>query len=292
MRIGVLGFVFFEIYSSLPPAGIPPGEELFLSEMPIRFGGALNTASVIQSLGVSTKLFVPSGHGVLDRVLRETFKNQNLDFETFASKDNPAVSIVFRLPQGDRSFLSHIDEGAFQQFRAAQGLSWMHIAGLKEAFAVRKELQKLQSWGTRISVCGSWAPQELEVLKDHSFWDLLFLNEKEAHQAFGSVTNVFSYAQLLQKDLVVTRGEKSVLALFAGEKMELPVSKNIQVVDSTGAGDALAAGTLAGLTLGLSPQNALKLGIDCAALILQQTSGVPLESSHFVKLRKEYAAKD
>ena len=62
-----------------------------------------------------------------------------------------------------------------------------HVVGLREAFALERRLIEVRRLGGRVSVCASWSPKELDLLriKKELPWDLLILNRKEAERVSG-----------------------------------------------------------------------------------------------------------
>jgi sugar/nucleoside kinase (ribokinase family) len=73
---------------------------------------------------------------------------------------------------------------------------------------------------------------------------------------------------------IVTRGKKSVSIYEGNVETEVP-SKEVAVVDATGAGDSFLAGVLVGLARDLSPTAAAKIGVEWASSAIQQKGSVP-----------------
>ena len=66
----------------------------------------------------------------------------------------------------------------------------------------------------------------------------------------------------------MTQGAKGALVVTADETIEVP-AYDIEVVDTTGCGDAFSAGFLRGLSLGLDLRGAAELGCATAAQVAQ-----------------------
>lgn len=98
------------------------------------------------------------------------------------------------------------------------------------------------------------------VICNNYEWDLLSqktgMNEKD----------VVKHAEYL----IITRGEAGVTIMDRGGKKDLPACKPDQVVNPTGAGDALRAGLLFGLSKGWDLHTSVQLGAAVASLVVEQ----------------------
>lgn len=94
--------------------------------------------------------------------------------------------------------------------------------------------------------------------------DVLIVNEIEAHQLAGPVRDAAvdgwrRLGELGPATVVVTRGSQGIVAYTDAEAVEIPPI-SAQAVDTTGAGDACAAGIAVGLSEGMGLREALELG--------------------------------
>jgi len=123
--------------------------------------------------------------------------------------------------------------------------------------------------------------------------DFVFLNEDEANALFG--TRAVEKAgrkksgkisnSLLEKKLALLKpsaliylkkGEKGSFLFHKGRKWHVPALK-ANAIDTTGAGDAYAAGTLYGLSRGYSPLGSAKIGCMLATKVVQKIgAGIPM----------------
>ncbi len=101
--------------------------------------------------------------------------------------------------------------------------------------------------------------------------DLLFLNEEELRVACGLV-DCFEAEDLLLHvpALVVTRGERGASLYRDGHKPHHAPAFPANVVDPTGAGDALRAGVYAALHAGKGMEDALRWGQAAAAATIER----------------------
>lgn len=118
--------------------------------------------------------------------------------------------------------------------------------------------------------------------------DMLFCNAVEAAEILGedhpdrhrtdvNGTEAEGLARALHENgaraVILSQGAKPVILAANGKVDRIPV-RTTPVVDVTGAGDALIAGTLAGLEFGLPVIAAIQAGVNAAALTLSQAGAV------------------
>ena len=143
----------------------------------------------------------------------------------------------------------------------------------KEAFFKAAKIAKQA--GTKVSLSlsdafcvGRYRAEFLDLIKNHV--DILFANETEITSLF----EVDDFDKALQQIkgmceiAALTRSEKGSVIVKAGETHIVDAEKGVKVVDTTGAGDAYAAGFLYGYTQGKSMAQAGKLGGMLAAEII------------------------
>ena len=105
---------------------------------------------------------------------------------------------------------------------------------------------------------------------------IIKINEEEFCQTFGGSTlseeelekAVTSKSEELQNIIVVTRGEKATIAAEKGTSYRCE-SEKVEVLNSTGCGDAFSAGFLYEYLKSKNIEESLKKGTNCAALNAQ-----------------------
>ena len=112
--------------------------------------------------------------------------------------------------------------------------------------------------------------QFLELVKNKL--DIIFANEQEILSLIESKSfdEAVAFTKSLNKNFIITRGEKGALAVNKGEIVECTAEKNLNVTDLTGAGDLFAAGYLHGVINNLSIIESLKKGTELSAKIIQK----------------------
>ena len=112
--------------------------------------------------------------------------------------------------------------------------------------------------------------QFLELVKNKL--DIIFANEQEILSLIesNSFDEAVNYVKNLNKNVVITRGEKGAIAVNKGEIVECAAEKNINITDLTGAGDLFAAGYLHGIINNLSTKESLAKGTNLSSKIIQK----------------------
>jgi sugar/nucleoside kinase (ribokinase family) len=107
--------------------------------------------------------------------------------------------------------------------------------------------------------------------------ELLFANEEEAMMLFGTSSFDAAVDAVAETGVlaVLTRGAHGSVVVTASGPVEVPAAPVGQVVDTTGAGDLFAAGFLYGITNGLRPEDAARLGGVCAAEVISHVGARP-----------------
>ena len=112
--------------------------------------------------------------------------------------------------------------------------------------------------------------QFLELVKNKL--DIIFANEQEILSLLEakSFDEAKTFLKDLNKNFVITRGEKGAIAFEKGEVIECDAEKNLNIIDLTGAGDLFAAGYLHGVVNNLSTKESLLKGTELSSKIIQK----------------------
>ena len=277
----VAGLVYFEVFLPENIGDIRLGREIFVDDIEVGLGGALNSASVAAALGVDTTLAHPQGHGHTDAAVASELQKLHLNSLTWSVDDDPAISLV-RSNSGDRGFASRAHYSALRRCPPLANYDWVHVPGLQEADQLDARLRQARNTGTTVSISGSWAPECLDELSTHTGkprWDVLILNRDEADRA-TSTEGPRALEQLhgVANDVIVTDGAQGVYARVDGTDVELDVPSVDDFVDATGAGDAFCAGYIAGQLQSGRSDESLDLAITAAAEVVRISGGVVYDS--------------
>jgi len=110
----------------------------------------------------------------------------------------------------------------------------------------------------------------LELVKNKL--DIVFANEQEISSLINakSFKDVISFSQNLNKNIVITRGEKGAVSIYDNKIVECEAKKDLKIKDLTGAGDLFAAGYLHGYINNLTIEDCLKKGTELSSQIIQK----------------------
>jgi sugar/nucleoside kinase (ribokinase family) len=234
------------------------GEKIPLESIDYEIGGsACNTAVGLARLGYKTSIVSLLGDDTAMGKVSNKLRNENVDTSNLIiDKDKKTgFSIIFNL-QGERTIFVYHAIDDYQKFKIKKNLrsKWYFLAPLGEnSDAIEGHLIKeVAENGARIA----WNPGSIQIAKGFSHFrhllkctSVLFLNREEAtkfidfaiHPTIEEVMKkLHNYGP---KIIVITMGAEGA-KVFDGNEFYETDSRPVQVVDSTGAGDAFAVGFL------------------------------------------------
>ena len=102
--------------------------------------------------------------------------------------------------------------------------------------------------------------------------DITFANEQEVMSLIDTKNfeEVIEFGKNLNKQLVITRGDKGAILINGNDVIENGIEKSIDIKDLTGAGDLFAAGFLHGYLNNYSHIDCLNKGREMSSKIIQQ----------------------
>ncbi len=102
--------------------------------------------------------------------------------------------------------------------------------------------------------------------------DIIFANEQEIMSLINTkdFEDVIDFSKILNKNVVITRGEKGAIAVNKGEVFECNAKENLNISDLTGAGDLFAAGYLHGIINNMNSKESLEKGTELSSKIIQK----------------------
>jgi sugar/nucleoside kinase (ribokinase family) len=263
-----------------------PGTETFVGHSELRVGGpAGNTALALKALGVPHHLVCNIGDDMFGAWLSAAFGDAASGWKKVGRPT--AISVAIEHPGGERSFFTAPGNLAEQ---TAEGILEMvpqqampgDIALLTGAFlypglldAFDMLLETLGRRGFTVALDTGWppggwdAPTKAKLVSWLARCDHILLNEIECLSLSGAATIEAAGRWMIacakpDAALVMKRGADGASAWVDGKAMHYPAPA-VDVVDTTGAGDAFNGGYLAACLRGAPIAEALAEGVELAS---------------------------
>ena len=263
---------------------IPPGSDGQLVES-IRFspaGTAGGTAVVLARLGAEVRTFGAVGEDPIAASLLAMLEGEGVDIGGLVRKaEQTSSSVIPVRPNGDRPAWHCIGaNGAFSlddlDLSALEGITHLHLGGPEflGGEAAGKLLAHAREIGatTSLDILAPGDPDMLAWIADalpHT--DFLLPNDEQVLGFTGASSLAEGARELVAAGagcVAVTQGAQGALVVTTEETIEVPAYA-IEVVDTTGCGDAFSAGFLRGLSLDRDLRGAAQLGCATAAQVAQ-----------------------
>lgn len=257
-------------------------------------GSAANTLAGVAALGGRAAFAGRVKADQLGRVFTHDIRAAGVTFDSPAAEDGAATAtcLVLISPDGQRTMQTFL--GACVDFAAAdldleqvaqseitymEGYLWDSDSA-REAFFAASGAAHAAGRKVALSLSDPFCVDRhrdgfLDFCKNHV--DILFANEDEILSMFqcDDIAVAAKEVKGLVEIAALTRSEKGSLIVTGGEQIAVPASKVEKAIDTTGAGDAYAAGFLAGFTQGRDLATSATLGGLLASLIIQQIGARP-----------------
>ncbi len=276
MRIATLGDVLLDVVVVLSEP-LAPGGDVRASTRAGAGGQAANVAAWAAELGADARCLAKRGDDPAGELVARELEVRGVELVGPVGKGATGV-VVSVVDAGDRSLAS--DRGVAPSFAPEEidgawlGCDVLHLSGyalLREPIAATALLaaRLAREQGARVSVdlaawteIRSYGPVRFRGLLDELAPDVLFATEAEWELLGG--------AYLTAPVGVLKRGARGCTVLTEDAKLDF-AAVDTEVVDPTGAGDALAAGFLVGGSL----EEAARRGLDAAARCVAAIGSMP-----------------
>jgi len=257
-------------------------------------GSAANTIAALTSLGGSGAFVGKVRDDQLGTIFRHDIVSTGITFVTPPAADGPPTGrcLILVTPDAQRTMQTCLGASALltpddvdpamvaaARVTYLEGYLWDQ-PGAREAFV--KAATVAHAAGHRVALslsdpfCVDRHRTDFIALVDHHI-DILFANEDE----IVSLYQVHAFDAALQRvrhhcDIAaLTRSEKGSVVV-AGDEVHVVDAEPVEpVIDSTGAGDAYAAGFLYGLTRGVRLETCARIGGIAAAEVLSHFGARP-----------------
>jgi len=260
-------------------------------------GSAANTIAALASLGGTGAFIGKVRNDQLGEVFTHDIRALGIAFDTQPTLGGTPTArcLILVTPDAQRTMQTYlgacvelgpddIDQAtiAAAKITYLEGYLW-DPPGAKEAFilaaTIAREAGRMVSLSLSDPFCVDRHRNDfLALLKGHV--DVLFANEDEIKSLYQVETfdeameHVRGHCQVA----ALTRSEKGSVIVADGQTHEVAAEKVTNVIDSTGAGDAYAAGFLYGLTYGFPYPLCARLGGVAAAEVIGHMGARPAVS--------------
>ncbi|WP_263409961.1 carbohydrate kinase family protein [Terriglobus tenax] len=276
--VTVIGEIYLDhVFSGF--AGWPaPGSEVFTDDYTRELGGgAITTACALSLLGARVRLIGVVGEAdyktIADRLEEFGVSAGNLILEKGRTGVTVSISTAadrtFFTYRGVNDQLAKYLTGHPEVTAEAAQARHVHLALPLEVKGGTQVLQALQAQAATVSID---VGHHVDWLQNTDNWELMrridyvMPNEKESTMLAG---NPEAYLQLCRehgvKHALVKLGAAGAVMLSDGKEYRA-APPAVDLIDTTGAGDAFDAGFIHALLEGLSPQQCLQHGCVCGAL--------------------------
>jgi sugar/nucleoside kinase (ribokinase family) len=268
-----------------PVEGIPAGNEgQIVDEITVSAAGtAGGTATILRKLGASVQSFGAVGKDPLGDTLVALLEEAGVDTAHLVRRGSvqTSASVLPIRPNGDRPAWHCVGaNGVYTvadiDLDAVAAATHLHLGGPEflGGEAAAKVLAHASANGvvTSVDMLAPGEPSMLEWIEaalPHT--DYFLPNDEQLLGLTGASSLEVAARAILDEGagcVAVTRGSQGALVVTAEQTIPVP-ALDVQVVDTTGCGDAFSAGFLRGLAAGRDLEAAGVLGSATAALVAQ-----------------------
>ncbi len=257
------------IFTGIP--GFPSlGTELYTQNLTVVPGGCLNTVTALRRLGVHVGWMGQIGSDIFSQFVNNWLKQEQIDDSWLTYTDQPMqrVTVALSYP-ADRAFITYVDPpvdllDAVRQAVEDDECSHLHFTGFNSDPRIPDLLRACHQHGITVTMdCQHRnetlaSPRVREIL---ALLDIFMPNAGEAMRMTETPT-VADAAEILRKIvplLVIKDGANGAQAWHGDQHIYAPALK-VEVLDTTGAGDAFNAGFLTAFRAGKDLETSLRWG--------------------------------
>ncbi|HEX6958121.1 MAG TPA: adenosine kinase [Ferrovibrio sp.] len=257
-------------------------------------GSAANTAAGFAALGGKVQFIGRVRNDPLGEVFIRDIRGLGVHYDTPPATDGPSTArcLIMVTPDAQRTMNTYLGASidlspddvepaavAQAEITYLEGYLWDQPQAKD---AMRKAMRLAHDAGGKVamtlsdSFCVDRHRAEFRHLVEHHI-DILFANEAEIKSLFETqdfdeaLQHVHHHVDIA----VLTRSEKGSVILADGAVHIIDAIADVNVIDTTGAGDLYAAGFLYGFAHGFDPHACGRLGSHCAAEVISHIGPRP-----------------
>lgn len=267
-------------------------------------GSSANVAIALETLDVPPLFWTRFAMDGFGRFLRAAFEDRAIPDDYLRTDEGAktTLAVVSHDPDGERSFEFYRERGADTRLQRGtvtddtlDSVDWVHTTGVTMGVEPSRtatiDLQRRASRNCTVSLDPNWRPGLWESREDFAATvrdaladvDVLVASEEDLAAAGFPERDPAALAEAVADrgpyTVVITLGDAGALCFGAAESSVPGTASHegydVDVVDTTGAGDAFLAGIIASLTHGVTdPERALALANAVGAVATTQPGAV------------------
>ncbi|MBW2991464.1 carbohydrate kinase family protein [Candidatus Woesearchaeota archaeon] len=258
----------------------PVGSKMLITKLLHNIGGnGANTAVSFARLGLKTAYLGKTGKDYNGQLIIKALKKEKIDF-IGAKGDESGFSIILDSIEHDRTILAFKgcnNDLRFNEIKKSKlKAKWFYLSTMlgESLHSMQRIVEIAREKKIRIGFNPSSTLLENETkaaINLLRFVEVLVLNKEEAESLVGKDPAEINIKKLLvygPKTVVITQGEKGVVAYKDGYYYFILPKKDLKVVETTGAGDAFASTLVAGLILDKPFEYCIKMAVNNAESVI------------------------
>lgn len=276
------------------------GRMRYCRDFTIRPGGAEATVAVgVQRLGFESAWISALGEDEMGHYIRSLVAGEGVDVSRVSMvRGKPtAVFLRERLPGGDARHFYYRKDSAFANYTPAMldegfiaSARVLHLTGINPALSPScdesswRAIEIARAHGVKVGFdpnvrLALWSREKARTCLERylAAADIVFPGIEDMQMLYGNINVDEALSRLNSlgcREIAMKTGGDDVIVSSGGKVTILPVRKVDSPVDLMGAGDAFAAGCLAGLLKEWSLEKSAALGITVAGLAIQMPGNI------------------
>lgn len=287
MSVTIIGDAFIDVL--VPVQGTKPGETHHRKIITL-CGGTANVAVQIAKLGETSKFVGRVGHDAFGVYFRHKLRMNGVEDLTFMDYENPTgLCISLSYDDGERMMVANRGANDYLESGAVRNcinkiidskivyFSGYSLLSKRNAESILYAIKECHEQNCKVYF-NPGAPNLMEkkfkeIVRD--FVDVLILNKDEARNMSekDEIEEISKTLNNIADTVVITMNDGGCVLAREDEYIQIETEK-LNVLDTTGAGDAFAAGFIIGELKGKKYDYCAKIGNDTAANFLKEKMGV------------------
>lgn len=257
------------------------GHEVYSREFHLVPGGVFTPAVTLTRLGLRTAWPCEFGSDPFSRFVQEEALKAGVDSSLFTQSDKPSLRITVAFSFGEeRAFLSYIDplpEIPYAEIIRQARPKWVYITHLMTGEAQQAIIRAARDVGARVYMdCQAHHTtlKESETREAIARVDVFSPNREEALSLTGEASIEAALGKLseLVNTAIIKDGAEGCLCGTEGKVIKAP-GIEVEVADTTGAGDNFNCGFIYGQIKDYSLEESLRIGNICGGLSVSAIGG-------------------